>query len=393
MGNGRIYVDLGCPKWRCVEIWPAEMDKDERWQILDKAPVKFLRRQTMRQMAEPTIGGSIDDLRQFLNVETEGDYRLAVGWVIAAFRPRGPYPVCIICGNQGSGKSTLLRLLSRLCDPILAPERNLPKDERDLFVAAANTHVQTFDNLSTITASMSDALCRLATRGGYSARALHTNDEEHVLQACNPVILNGISELARRGDLADRSIQITAVRLVPDRRMPEEEFWSRFSEIEGQILGVLFDAISWALRTYPSTPAPAVRMSDAARFMEAAAGSLGWEQGTFAKLLRANRIRANDGVIEADVFGSALVSLLVENDGQWRGSTTELLETLTGRVSDKVRRSSLWPLTTAATSAALNRIRDALESSGFGFERGREGPKNDRRFLQFYKVGHDESPT
>lgn len=384
--GGRIYIDLGCPSWRCVEILPAELDQDERWRVLHRAPVKFVRRPTMRPMVEPTIGGSIDDLRSFLNVETEGDFRLTVGWILAAFRPRGPYPICVISGTQGSGKSTVLRILSRLSDPTQAPERNLPKDERDLFVAAANTHVQTFDNLSNINGSMSDALCRIATGGGYSARALHTNDEEHVLQACRPIIVNGISDLARRGDLADRSIQVAAARLAADRRLPEEEYWSRFGEIEGMILGVLFDAVSWALRTYAATPAPAVRMSDAARFMEAAAESFGWERGTFAKLLRANRIEANESVIEADAFASALVDFLEGAGGEWRGSTTELLTTLTDRVADKVRRSSMWPATTAGTRVALDRIKDALETKGYAFERGREGPKHDKRFLQFTKM-------
>jgi len=98
--------------------------------------------------------------------------------------------------------------------------------------------------------------------------------------------------------------------------------------------------------------------------MEAAAESFGWRQGTFAELLRWNRKQANEAVIEADVFASALVEFLEENDGNWRGSTTELRESLTARAADKVARSQSWPLTTAATTAALNRVKDALESVG-----------------------------
>jgi hypothetical protein len=124
--------------------------------------------------------------------------------------------------------------------------------------------------------------------------------------------------------------------------------------------------------------------------MEAAAESFGWRQGTFAELLRWNRKQANEAVIEADVFASALVEFLEENDGNWRGSTTELRESLTARAADKVARSQSWPLTTAATTAALNRVKDALESVGFTFERGREGPKNDKRFLQFTRL--DDGP-
>jgi len=384
--NGTTFVDLGDDDWRCVEIPPADMESDERWFVRDTAPIKFVRRPTMRAMAVPVPGGSIDQLRGYLNVENEGSFRLAVGWMLACFRPRGPFPILIIGGTQGSGKSTLLRLLSRLCDPTQAPERNLPKDERDLFVAAMCSHLQTFDNLSGINAGMSDALCRIATGGGYSARALHTDGEEFLLQACKPIMLNGISDLARRGDVADRSIQVTAARLSADKRLPEEEFWNRFAEDEPMILGVLFDAVAWSLRTYASTPAPAVRMADAARFMEAAAESLGWEKGTFAQLLRENKRQANEIVIESDPFSAALVDLLEEKDGDWRGSTTELLTTLTERVSDKIRRSKMWPISSSGARAGLDRTRDAVESAGFTFERGHEGPKRARRFIQFARL-------
>jgi putative DNA primase/helicase len=384
--NGCLYVDLGCPEWRCGEIRPAKLDEDHCWSVLPAAPVKFVRRRTMRPMVEPTVGGSIEDLRPFLNVETEGHLKLIIGWLLAARRGHGPYPILVINGTQGSGKSMLLRVLSRLLDPSQAPERSLPKDERDLFVTAANTHLLTFDNLSNISNSMSDALCRIATGGGFSARGLHTNDEEHVLEACRPIILNGIGDLARRGDLADRSIQVRAIRLTADRRLPEEEFWRRFAEVEPMALGLLFDAMSWALRTYRGTPAPAVRMADSARFMEAGAESFGWEKGIYAKLLRANRIEANEAVIEADSFASAVVDFLALEGGHWHGTTTKLLELLNNQVSEKVRWLKSWPKTTAGARSAIDRIKDALETKGIAFERGRDGPNSDRPYIQFMRL-------
>jgi putative DNA primase/helicase len=381
--NGRIYVDLGDSRWRCVEIWPMEPERDERWRILSSAPIKFVRRPTMRPMAEPRVGGSIDLLRRYLNVETEGDFRLAIGAMISSFRPQGPYHTVCISGTQGSGKSTVLRVFSRLCDPVQAPERNLPKDERDLFVAAASSHLQTFDNLSGINAGMSDALCRIATGAGFSVRALHTNGEEYVIQVCKPIVANGIGDLARRGDLADRSIQINAAQLTAGKRRAEADFWADFEQDEPEILGVLLDAVSWALSTQASTPAPQVRMSDSARFMEAAAPSLGWEKGTFVKLLQANRVDANDSVIEADLVAMTLIKFLDEKDGNWRGTAMELLTALTDLAPERIRRAKFWPINGSGMAAALNRIKDALETRGYAFERGHEGPKRERRYIQF----------
>jgi putative DNA primase/helicase len=388
--DGNVYVDLGDEDWRCVEIQPLDRAKDTHWQIIQKAPIKFVRRPSMRAMAEPMPGGSIDQFYRFANFETEADVQLTIGWIVASFRPRGPYPILIIGGTQGSGKSTLLRLLSRLVDPTHAPERNLPKDERDLYVSATNSHLQTFDNLSGINNSMSDALCRIATGGGFSTRTLHTDGEEFLMQARKPIIVNGISDLAHRGDLIDRSLQVRAARLSPEKRRTEEEFWNEFGMEEGMILGVLFNGVAWALGTYAETPVPPVRMSDAGRFMEASAELFGWAPGTFTKLLKDNRIQANQAVIESNSFAVALVALLEEQDGEWRGSATDLLYAVTNKAEQNAKRMKNWPASPSAASAGLDRIKDALEIRGYIFERGHEGPRRERRYIQFSRRIEDE---
>ena len=48
--------------------------------------------------------------------------------------------------------------------------RALPRDDRDLFIAASNGHVLAFDNVSGLPAWISDTLCRLATGGGFAVR-------------------------------------------------------------------------------------------------------------------------------------------------------------------------------------------------------------------------------
>jgi hypothetical protein len=49
---------------------------------------------------------------------------------------------------------------------------------------------------------MADALCRLATGGGFATRKLHSDANEVLFKATRPIILNGIPELAERPDLA-----------------------------------------------------------------------------------------------------------------------------------------------------------------------------------------------
>ena len=126
-------------------------------------------------------------------------------------------------------------------------------------------------------------------------------------------------------------------------------------------------------------------MADAARFMEAATESLGWEKGAFARLLRENRRLANQIVVETEPFAAALVAFLEEKDGTWRGTTTDLFTILSDRVSEKMRRSKMWPVSVNGASSTLNRTRDAIESEGFAFDRGHEGSKG-KRFVQFWRV-------
>ena len=81
--------------------------------------------------------------------------------------------------------------------------RTPPRDDRDLLIAANNSWVISYDNLSGIPPWLSDALCRLATGGGFSTRELYTDSDEVFFDAMRPVILNGIDHMAERADLAD----------------------------------------------------------------------------------------------------------------------------------------------------------------------------------------------
>jgi hypothetical protein len=97
---------------------------------------------------------------------------------LAALSDKGPYPVLALLGEQGSAKSTFATILRSLVDPNTAPLRALPREDRDLFIAANNAHVLAFDNISGMPNWISDTLCRLATGGGFSVRQLYTDQDE-----------------------------------------------------------------------------------------------------------------------------------------------------------------------------------------------------------------------
>jgi putative DNA primase/helicase len=366
-----LYLDLCDAHWRAVEITP------QGWSVIDKPDAKLLRSSSMRPLPEPEAGGMIEELRRFLNVRSDDDFMLVAAWIVAALRDRGPYPVLAINGEQGTGKSIFSRIIRSLVDPSAAPIRATPKDDRDLVVSAGNSWALVFDNLSSMPAWFSDALCRLATGSGFATRMLHTDRDEIVFAGARPIVLNGIPSLTDRADLADRAVTIHLAALTEDARSPEDELMTEFEAKQPVILGALLDAVSSALRNIGTTKLDhAPRMVDFAKWVTAAEPGLGWEHGRFLDVYRENRRDVIESSFEADAVAVAVSDWIsAEHPDGWTGTATELLTALNARVSEAVRRSKLWPLTAQALGNRIDRIAPLLRSKGFVVERRHSGQR------------------
>src|SRR5262249_37397344 len=273
--DGRLYLDLGDETWRAVEIDTTS------WRVIDNPPVRFRRAPGMQPLAMPVPGGSVEALRSFLNVQSENDFVLVVAWALAVLRNRGPYPVIVLSGEQGSAKSTFSAILRALLDPNTAPLRALPREDRDLFIAASNGHVLAFDNVSGLPAWISDTLCRLATGAGFAVRQLYTDQDEVLFDAARPVILNGMEEVVNRPDLADRAVFLTLQPIPEEHRRPEQELWTAFNAERARIMGALLDAVVEGLKRLPETRLEKLpRMADFALWATACETAL-WAAGAF----------------------------------------------------------------------------------------------------------------
>ena len=347
--NGNIYFDLASEDRKVIEITP------DGWNVVADAPVNFRRSRGMRALPTPVTGGAIEELRPFLNVHDESDWMLLVAWLLAALRPHGPYPLAALHGEQGSAKTTTARVLRSLADPNLAPVRCESRDGRDLMISATNGWIFALDNLSKVTDSLSDALCRLSTGGGFATRTLHTDTDETILEAQRPVILTGIEELATRGDLLDRSLVINLPAIDSSKRKTEREFWNEFYAAQPRILGALLTVVAGTLRELPSVDLPQLpRMADFAVWVTAAEPALGWERGAFMKAFVENRHRANDVALEASFLATPILKLIEK--GPWTGTAEKLLALLEQMVPDTVRRTPDWPRTPRGMSSALTRL-------------------------------------
>jgi hypothetical protein len=232
-------------------------------------------------------------------VSGHDDWILIAGFEVGLLRPRGPYPVLEILGEQGSAKSSGGRFIRRVVDPYSPLDRGQPRSEHDLVIAASRQWVMAYDNLSWLPDWLSDAFSRVSTGGGFGARALYTDDEEKRFDAMRPIIVNGIEDLASRGDLLDRAIIVTLQPIEDEDRKEESELEADFLKAWPKLLGAVLDATVTALANVGSTKIDRLpRMAD---FAVWAVAALGDEGHSFLEAYRRNREEAAAVALEASL--------------------------------------------------------------------------------------------
>jgi hypothetical protein len=373
--RGKIYLDLADPSWCAVEI------DESGWRVVNNPPIRFRRAAGMLPLPMPVKGRTEDGiaaLREFVNVRVnererdpvyDPDFVLLVSFMVAALRDRGPYPGLCVEGEEGSAKTTLFNVVRKLIDPHKIEERRLPRDDRDLFIAANNGWWVAFGNLSHIPEWLSNALCTLATGGGFATRALYTDEDEVMFNARRPIGLNGV-RFPVRPDLADRLVFLKLPPFEPDTRRTEEEFWADFESKRPTILGALLDMVAHGLRELPNTPREDYpRMADFAQWAKSCEGAV-WEADTFNHAYRANRRKATIDVIEADMVADAIRLLVTKAQPYWDGTTRQLLNALSELVGERASQSKEWPSVPRALTDRLDKAKAVLRRIGIDIRYG-----------------------
>lgn len=379
--NGCIYLDLGNETWEQVRICP------DGWRIIPftESPVKFRRSKGMLSIPRPQRGGDFDWVKPLFNIETNEEWALIISWLIGAMRPKGPFPILVLQGEQGSAKSTTARMLRSLIDPASPAIRTLPTTERNLVISAEGSWVLNFDNLSSIRPIMSDALCRMSTGGGFGTRTLYSDKSEELFESVRPMIINGIPDLTGRNDLADRSIIVHLPPITDKNRMSERDFWAQWEGSLPHTVGALCSAVSVALRDFDKVQMERLpRMADFAKWVTAAEPALPWKTGEFGKAYKLNRDRMIDIAIENDHVAMAIVKFTSGDKfgDYWSGTPTDLLGILNTITNPRITRLKGWPQAANHFSNRLRRAQTFLRTKGIDIERSKSG----NRRITIYKT-------
>jgi hypothetical protein len=353
-----IFLDLGTADWSCVWITCGG------WQVIQNPPVRFFRPSSLKPLAIPEMGGSVDELRDVVNISLD-QWGLAKGFLVGLLNPTGSQPIAEIIGQRGSAKTSTARIFKRLIDDSKGLERSTPKNEDDMMVAARGNRVVFYDNLAKIETWFSDALCRLSTGGALSKRKHYANAEEVVLEARRPVILTGISELATRPDLLDRLVRFNTPVIPPSQRKTDGEAEAAFLKVWPRVLGALLTAAAQALQNLATTkPAELPRLADWALWVTACEPSLGMECGEFLEAYKENRVQGDASAIDANPAIIAILELMATRT-HWKGTFGELLEKLTDKLekfaNGNPKKPKEWPSSPKDLSNTLRNYAPTLE--------------------------------
>lgn len=356
-----VYVDLGTGY---VEITP------DGWALINKPPVPFRRPAGMLPLPMPAVEyeGRLEDTLGKVTGLSASDLTLIIAWLMGALGA-SEYPILALNGEQGSGKSTLAEILKRTIDPSEVTLRAAPRDEQALAVAAYNSWVVALDNLSHIPDWLSDALCRISTGAGYSARKLYFDLEETLARTQRPVILNGIPELASRGDLQNRLITITMPAITDIQRRGKGDILADFEKAHPVILAQLFDAVSAALKLRNAPlPAPLPRMADFATW--AAHGCLVATYGgerDFIEAYNANQAEATLALLDTSPLAREIQEFIAKR-GKWTGTTLELKDKLSLQAVGTPMEKTLNQMSAKALNNELRRLAPVLRRIGIEIE-------------------------
>jgi hypothetical protein len=304
--DGIYYLDLAQPGNR-----KAIQVLSDGWQITETHAIAFVRSRAMQPQPGPIRGGSLLTLWNLVDIP-EPERPLVVAWLIDSMRPDTPFPVLELIGEQGSAKSTTQFILRMLIDPNSCNLRATPKTREDIFVSAGASWLTSYEDVSHLAPEFQDALCTLATGGGFAKRKLYTDADESVIKVKRPIVLNGISAAVTAQDLVSRTISVELPTVLT--RVEHGAIAKEFERQRPLLLGALLDAFASALRCLPSIHIPvgeSPRLIEYVRLGMAISQAAGDDPLDFYRAFSANCAESIGRTLDASPVATAVVDWFV----------------------------------------------------------------------------------
>lgn len=351
----RYVIDLCDDQWRVVEVTP------QGWFVNPHPTTLFVRSNSMRPLACPIQNGDLKELWPLVNIPEE-DRLIVLAWMLETFRPETPYAVLALMGEQGSVKSSTQNGIREIIDPNRVNLRAAPKTVEDLYVSASNGHLVSLENISHLSPPFQDALCVLATGGGFAGRTLFTNGDETVMELRRPIILNGIAAAVTAQDLGDRTVQINCPEIT--KRRTSGAVTTALEEARPSIFGGLLDLFVAVLATLPSVKIDAEalpRMADFAYLGEAVYRVHGKQPGEFLSGYTARRKDSVHRTLDSIPVAAAIITYL---DKYPNGLPDLTVKGAWETLSQHKTGEEAWPRSAKGFADSLRRVAPSLRLIG-----------------------------
>lgn len=379
-----LWYDLTNKDWQAVKVTA------DGWNIVNEPPIIFKRFSHHHSQVFPATNGNAELILNYVNIKNEKHRLLLVVFIISCFIPDFPHPALGISGSQGSAKSTLSKLLRKIIDPSLLEVVNLPKDQKELIQKLDHHYFTFFDNISFISEDTSDSLCKAITGSGFSKRVLYTDDDDIIYNFMRCIGLNGISVVATRPDLLERSILIELDRIEEAERKQEKDIYEKFNKDLPLILGGIFNVLAKALEIKPAIKLNKLpRMADFMVWGCAITEALGYSKDNFINAYESN-IEDQTKVALNENSVSLAVILFMKDKKSWSGTATDLLNKLNDEDSFSERYGSGFPKAPNVLSKKLNELKVSLRSIGIIYGSSNSG---DVKTITLEKVDDTDDVT
>lgn len=379
--NNTIYIDT-LNENKFIKIDSTSVSVEE------ECPVLFFRTNDMLRLPIPDINLSpqiakqhILSIKKFVNFDNES-LKLSLVWLMSLFLKDGTYPILMIDGPQGSAKTSSLSFLTRLVDPREHPLIGIPRNSRDLYVYAQKNTILAFDNISEISHSMCDELCKLASSGSITTRKLYSDDESMVIKAKCLIAFNGIGLNIARNDILDRAILVETQPINSTRRTSESDLELLFNELHKNI----FSAIVYAVHSGLKNSKECYDINHIGRLVDVEVWACRWASAFMLnpnKLIQIvfnNQNLLQSSVSENNSFCNALCHFMKDKD-KWKDTITNLMKILEETFPNEKSRKD-WPKTPQLAGSQVKRLKSSLEQHGIFFRSIRN---NSRRLVVLEK--------
>src|SRR5215204_2374527 len=341
-------------------------------------PVLFRQDPNVKPLPTPEKGGNLEDLKRFVRLKTDRDFRLYAADLVTALVSDIARPIQNPTGTFGAGKTTLGRITKRLVDP-RKPETLQPNKE-GFFQNVHKAFVVLVDNEGSLTPELSDTFCRLVTGEGDAARKLYTDDDSIVREKIVKLAINGINASSASGDFMDRALPFELERIPKMERIAERRLWKEFEAAKPKLLGAVFDALSGGLAEYGPLQDPP-RLADWAEYAAAVYEGLGWGRKQFLDDWAVIEETQHSTTLEGSPVAAAVLKFMEDRD-YYEGSAGDLLDNLKDIAEDmglNPRNNKAFPQASNWVWKKIQPVKPTLEGFGIRADQEPRGRGSDKR--------------